>query len=56
MAAGAILTGRLTEFAGGTQRMEELELSRFEITGLLGTGADYEVRSAVDRETGQRLF
>lgn len=35
--------------------MEELELSRFEITGLLGTGADYEVRSAVDRETGQQV-
>ena len=31
--------------------MEEIDLARYEITGLLGTGADYEVRSAIDLET-----
>ena len=33
--------------------MEKVDLSRYEITGLLGNGADYEVRAAVDRETKQ---
>ena len=31
--------------------MQQVELDRFELTGLLGTGADYEVRSATDLET-----
>ncbi len=35
--------------------MELVELDRFELTGRLGSGADYEVRSAVDRETGQQV-
>ena len=35
--------------------MEQIELERFELTGLLGTGADYEVRSAVHRETGEQV-
>ncbi len=35
--------------------MEQVDLTRFEITGLLGTGADYDVRSALDRETGQQV-
>lgn len=32
--------------------MEKVDLYRYELTGLLGSGADYEVRSAVDRESG----
>ncbi len=32
--------------------MEKVDLDRYEITGRLGAGADYEVRAAVDRETG----
>lgn len=35
--------------------MEQVELSRFRITGLLGSGADYEVRAAVDQETGKQV-
>ena len=35
--------------------MELVDLTRFEITGLLGTGADYDVRSAIDRETRQQV-
>ena len=35
--------------------MEQIELNRFELTGLLGTGADYEVRSAVDLDTGEQV-
>jgi hypothetical protein len=31
--------------------MEKVDLDRYELTGLLGTGADYEVRAATDRET-----
>ena len=33
--------------------MEQVELSRFQTTGILGAGADYEVRGAVDQETGK---
>ena len=33
--------------------MEQVNLSRFQTTGLLGSGADYEVRAAVDQETGK---
>ncbi len=32
--------------------MEQVDLERYQLTGLLGSGADYEVRAAVDRETG----
>ncbi len=35
--------------------MEILSLDRFELVGPLGSGADYEVRAAVDRETGQQV-
>lgn len=35
--------------------MEELELGRYEAHRVLGTGADYEVWAAVDRDTGQRV-
>ena len=33
--------------------MDIVTLDRFELTGALGSGADYDVRAAVDRETGQ---
>ena len=32
--------------------MELVDLNRYQLTGLLGSGADYEVRAAVDQETG----
>jgi serine/threonine protein kinase len=32
--------------------LEKVDLDRYELTGRLGVGADYEVRAAVDRETG----
>ena len=32
--------------------MELTQLDRYELTGLLGSGADYEVRSAVERDSG----
>ena len=35
--------------------IERVDLGRYELRGILGTGADYEVRSAVDRETGQEV-
>lgn len=35
--------------------METLTLDRFELTGALGSGADYDVRSAVDRDTGMQV-
>ena len=35
--------------------MQKFDLDRYEITGRLGVGADYEVRAAVDRETGQQV-
>ena len=35
--------------------MQVLDLKRFEITGLLGSGADYEVRAAIDQETGGQV-
>lgn len=35
--------------------MEQVELTRYEETGKLGSGADYEVRSAIDRETGSQV-
>ena len=33
--------------------METVALDRFELVGPLGSGADYDVRAAVDRETGE---
>jgi hypothetical protein len=33
--------------------IEKVSLERYQKTGILGTGADYEVRAAVDQETGQ---
>lgn len=33
--------------------MEQVNLNRYQLTGLLGSGADYEVRAALDRDTGQ---
>lgn len=35
--------------------MEQVDLRRYKMTGRLGSGADYEVRSAVDLETGQQV-
>ena len=35
--------------------MEKVNLNNYELTGLLGSGADYEVRSAVDRLTGEQV-
>ena len=35
--------------------MNKIDLNQYELTGLLGSGADYEVRSAVDRETGSEV-
>lgn len=35
--------------------MEKVDLQRYEITGRLGSGADYDVRAAIDRETGREV-
>ena len=35
--------------------IEQVELNRYEETGKLGSGADYEVRSAIDLETGSQV-
>ena len=35
--------------------MLEIQLKNYEITGILGTGADYEVRSALDLDSGQTV-
>jgi len=35
--------------------MEKVDLRRYEATGVLGTGADYEVRAAVERQTGKQV-
>ncbi len=35
--------------------MEKVDLRRYEITGRLGSGADYDVRAAIDRETGAEV-
>ena len=35
--------------------MDIVSLDRFELVGPLGSGADYDVRAAVDRETGQQV-
>lgn len=36
--------------------MELVQLNRYELTGLLGSGADYEVRSAVERDMGVEVI
>ena len=35
--------------------MDKVDLQRYEITGRLGSGADYDVRAAIDRETGAEV-
>lgn len=35
--------------------MEQVDLSRYEATGVLGIGADYEARAAVERDTGRQV-
>ena len=35
--------------------MELVDLHRYEVTGILGSGADYEVRAARERETGKQV-
>ena len=35
--------------------MDTVSLDRFELVGPLGSGADYDVRAAIDRETGQAV-
>ena len=35
--------------------MERVDLQRYEITGRLGAGADYDVRAAIDRESGAEV-
>jgi hypothetical protein len=35
--------------------MEKVDLHRYKVTGTLGTGADYEVRAALDLENGQQV-
>lgn len=35
--------------------MEPVNLNRYQLAGLLGSGADYEVRAAIDQETGQEV-
>lgn len=35
--------------------MEQVDLQRYTMTGLLGLGADYEVRAATDRDTGRQV-
>jgi hypothetical protein len=35
--------------------MEQVDLHRYNVTGLLGFGADYEVRAAIERETGRQV-
>jgi hypothetical protein len=35
--------------------MEQVDLSRYEATGILGIGADYEARAAIERDTGRQV-
>jgi len=35
--------------------IEQVDLSRYELLGVLGAGADYHVRAAMDKETGQQV-
>ena len=36
-------------------RREKVDLDKYQLTGRLGIGADYEVRSGTDRETGKQV-
>ena len=40
---------------GRPHLVERVDLRRYEITGRLGSGADYDVRAAIDRETGAEV-
>ena len=40
---------------GGPRFVEKVDLQRYEITRRLGSGADYDVRAAIDRETGTEV-
>lgn len=35
--------------------VEKVDLGRYQVAGILGAGADYEVRAALDRQTGQQV-
>jgi hypothetical protein len=35
--------------------MEQVDLRRYEATGVLGIGADYEARAAIERDTGRQV-
>jgi len=35
--------------------MEQVDLSRYEVTRILGIGADYEARAAIERDTGRQV-
>ena len=35
--------------------MEQVDLHRYEAAGVLGIGADYEARAAVERDTGRQV-
>jgi hypothetical protein len=39
----------------GQFHMEQVDLSRYAVTGVMGAGADYEARAAIDRETGKQV-
>ena len=39
----------------GQRYMEQVDLRRYKVTGILGFGADYEVRAAIERETGKQV-
>ncbi len=58
MKYGSVKTGSPCCAGGvdvGSWSMETLTLERFELVGALGSGADYDVRAAVDRETGHQV-
>ena len=38
-----------------SKEIEQVDLNRYERLGRLGTGADYDVRAAVDKETGHQV-
>ena len=35
--------------------LEKVDLDRYQVAGILGTGADYEVRAALDQQTGEQV-
>ena len=45
----------LTPQPSGAVSLEKVDLDRYELTGRLGVGADYEVRAATDRQTGREV-